>query len=444
MLPAAAKLCILAKKRKKIDRIFRDYFSRRSPDDFTYDESGLPISDSAPIAQIRWVEPRLGHNRIVIVPRFKRNKELFTNNVRSESLSNLKGKKYSGLLTDSAILGIKRAFEKMLVYSEPFMAYDFRTGKRRSSVMVAWLITIPHGYGPITGKTFNQLVSELIKRVGQKYPKFRMYLGKVEYTGNGMEHCHLDVNTFIDYYFLHKTWFTILRKQRCFQQWLSDHPTNDPDHFDFDPRSKDNLVGYRPLWTSSGCISYLGSYLKKMTQNKIPVKGRVWFQSKYLAKQRLPLIQLSKEQQQILEQSIINNHVKVRNVSINSYKVDGDGVISDQVHHTKTLCTIYKSIYKKKDTIPISEFLTDYNRNRLISYRVASREGCEGPSDHSAVFGFRVVYARNPEVKVLSGRPPGINSLDEVPCPNILQGHRILKKSMSSNIFYNKVEFNDL
>lgn len=430
----AVKLRVLTQKRKKTDKIFRDYFSRVQIED---------IPDSR-IAQIRWSEARLGYNCIKIVHRFKRNKDLFKNNVRDESLSNLKGRKYSGLMTDYARLGIKRAFEKMLVYSEPFMAYDFRTDKYRSAVMIAWLITVPYGYGPLKGKTFNQLVSELIKRIGQKYPKFRMYLGKNEYTDNGMEHCHLDVNIFIDYYWLHKSWFSILKKQQCFQLWLKAHPANDPDHPDFSPKSKDNLVGYRALWTSSSCVSYLNHYLKKMTQNKTPIKGRVWFQSKYLSRMPLPLIEYSKDQKSNLEKAKIEEYVKVYNVNLNSYKVDGEGVISDSPYYSKTLVTVYKSVYKKKNTKSIIDFLTPSNRNRLISYRVAARECVEVPSGHGAVFGSRVIWAKPVNGKVVGVRPPGINALPDVDCPNIFVGYRDIDKSMSSKIFYNKVEIDRL
>lgn len=434
MLPSAAKLWILSKKKKKIELIFQSYFSRKFIDEI----------DGSRISQIRWIEPRLGHNRILLVPRFQRNKDLFKNKVRDESLSNLKGKKYSGLMTDYVMLGIKRSFEKMLVYSEPFMAYDFKTDKHRSATMIAWLLTIPWGYGPLKGKTFNQLVSDLIKRIGQKYPKFRMYLGKNEYTSNGMEHCHLDVNIFIDYYWLHKSWFTILKKQECFQLWLADHPTNDPDHPHFDKKSKDNLVGYRPLWTASRCISYLNNYLKKMTQNQTPIQGRVWFQSKYLANLDLPLIQFSYEQEQKLEEAKNKDYVKATNVNINSYKVDSDGVVSDKVHHSKTLCTIYKSVYKKKDTKSISDFLTPSNRNRLINYRIAAREGTQGPTPHSAAYAYRVVWSKKVNDKSIEGRPPGINSLPEVGCPDIFAAYALLDKSSSDQVFYSKVEFDKL
>lgn len=431
MLPQAAKLWILVKKRKKTNRIFQDYFSRVQ----IYDMPGVRI------AQIRWVEPRLGHNRIILCSRYERNKDLFKNKVRDNSLLNLKGRKYSGLLTDSAILGIKRAFEKMLVFSEPFMAFDFRTKQRRSATMIAWLITVPYGYGSIKGKTFNQLISELIKRIGQKYPSFRMYLGKNEYTENGMEHCHLDVNTFIDYYWLHKSWFTILKKQRCFQLWLADHPLNDPDHPQFDPKSKDNLVGYRPLLTASRCISYLNNYLKKMTQNKIPIKGRVWFQSKYLSRRPLPIIQFSSEQKYNLEKAKQQDHVKITNVNIHSYRVDREGIISDVPNHSKTLCTIFK----QKATKSIYDFLTADNRNRLIAYRVSAREGTEAPSGHSAVFGCRVIYARDPEqVSILSGRPPGINPLPSVPCPDSDTAAEIIIRLSPIENYYTKVEFEKL
>lgn len=440
MLPEAAKVWIRGRIRKKTDQIFRNYFSRRSIDDYLLSEDGQVINKT-PIAQIRWRECRLGHNRIYVINRFKRNKDLFKNNVRDESLANLKGPKHTGLMTDSAMLGIKRAFEKMLVYSEPFMASDFKTKEKRSATMIAWLLTVPFGYGPLKGKTFNQLVSELIKRIGQTYPKFRMYLAKNEYTENGMEHCHLDVNTFIDYYWLHRAWFTILKKQKCFQLWLADHPENDPDHPNFSPKSKDNLVGYRPLWTSSRCVSYLNHYLKKMTQNKVPIKGRVWFQSKYLAKKELPLLQLSDEQQEKLFEAKNNGHVKISNVNLNSYRVDSDGVVSDEVHHFKTLCTIYK----QKTSKPILDYLTIYNRNRLIGYRVAARECTEGPSAHTAAFSFKVIYHRDQQkIKVIEGRPPGINPKPDVDCPNIFMGYRMVDKSVSSGIFYNKVEFEKL
>lgn len=430
MFSESAKLWILDKIRKKRDRIFSDYFSRRSIEEF----------EGSSISQIRWVEPRLGHNRILLVNRFKRNKNLFKNKVRDESLANLKGKKHSGLMTNSVILNIKRSFEKMLVFSEPFMAYNFKTDKYKSAIMIAWLITVPYGYGPIKGKTFNQLISKLIKRIGQKYPKFRMYLGKNEFTDNGMEHCHLDVNIFIDYYWLHKYWFTVLKDQECFQLWLRDHPENDPDHPNFNSKSKDNLVGYRPLWTASRCVSYLNNYLKKMTQNKTPIKGRVWFQSKYLAKTALPLIQFSNDQQNKLEQAKTNNYVKAYNVNINSYKVDSDGIISDDVHHSKTLCTIFKQSGSKS----ISDFLTAYNRNRLIGYRVAAREGTPGPTAHGAVRGFKVVFSKPLNDRVIDGRPPGINPLPGVPCPDIFRAYSILAKSLSNQVFYSKVEFDKL
>lgn len=430
MLPTAAKLWILAKKRKKINQIFQNYFSRVQ----VYDIPGSRI------AQIRWVEPRLGHNRIVLVPRFQRNKDLFKNNVRDNSLSNLKGRKYSGLLTASAILGIKRSFEKMLVFSEPFMAFDFKTKKRRSATMIAWLITVPFGYGPIQGETFNQLVSELIKRIGQKYPNFRMYLGKNEFTKEGMEHCHLDVNTFIDYYWLHKSWFTILNNQSCFQLWLKDHPMNDPDNIHFDPKSKDNLVGYRPLWTASRCISYLNNYLKKMTQNKTPIKGRVWFQSKYLARKPLPLIRLSESQIQKLDEAKQQDHVKITNVNLNSYKVDSDGIISDEVHHSKTLCTIWKQTSSKS----IYDYLTPDNRNKLVAYRIAARDGTEGPTPHGSITGFKVVWAKPVNDISIEGRPPGINRLSDVECPNIFDAYVSLDKKPVFQNFYTKVEFDKL
>lgn len=179
-----------------------------------------------------------------------------------------------------------------------------------------------------------------------------------------------------------------------------------------------------------------------MTQNQIPVKGRVWFQSKYLAKTKLPLLQLSIEQQEILQTAKKYDHVNITNVNINSYPVDSEGTISDQIHHTKTLCTIYKSKYKKKDTIPIVEFLSDYNRKRLISYRIASREFTPFPNDHGAATDFRVIYARNTDVKKLEGRPPGINPLPDVSCPDIEQAHKSLSKT--GRVYYNKVEFDKL
>lgn len=426
MFPRAAKLWILAKLRKKNDRIFRNFFSSKSIDEF----------EDSEISMIRWQELRLGHNRALTVNRIWR---ASGNNVRDSSLANLKGPKYSGLLTPYAQLGIKRAFEKMLVYSEPFMAFDFRTGKRRSAVMVAWLITVPAHYGSVTGSTFNELVSELIKRIGQKYPKFRMYLGKVEFTGNGMEHCHLDVNTFIDYYWLHTSWFTILKNQKCFQDWLRDHPKNDPDHIEFDPKSKDNLVGYRPLWTSSGCVSYLNNYLKKMTQNKIPVKGKVWFQSKYLARTPLPLLVFSNEQYYLLQQGVDNDHINCYSVELNSYLVDGDAVITDNLYHSKKLCTIWKKVYSKdkKYSPGIKDYLTDDNVKRLISYRSAARECSDLPSAHGAVFGFKVIYNKPVYVKTVDGRPPGINSLPDVPSVKT-------NSLKSSPVLYSKVEFQNL
>lgn len=412
-------------KKKRVDQFFYDYFSQKTWLEF----------DSTRISQIRWVEFRLGHRRLLSIQRRRINRDLFPSKIHQNSLSNLKGRKYSGLLTNSAILGIKRAFEKMLVYSEPFDAYEFKTEKTRSAIMVAWTFTLPAGYGPLCGKTMNQLFSTLLENLHSRFP-IHKYLWKQEYTKQGVPHIHFDVNVFLDYDYVYNAWDTVLRDQPFYQRFLTANPQYDKNSPDYNEKKKSNIAFFTPLWTDSQCTNYLNNYLKKMSQNRMPVDGKVWSQSTGLRDVQLPILKFDNNQRKLLHNAKDKEKIKSFNVDLNSYLVDNDGIIDSVPHRTSTLATVWKPIGKND----ILNVLTTFNRNLLINYRTNSRNCIVSKIDTFLLSDRRVIYESFNSII-------NSNQLDlEVYSKETTKPHKelcnsIISRSAHNHIYYSKVQF---
>lgn len=168
-----------------------------------------------------------------------------------------------------------------------------------------------HSSDFITKNCLNQLFIEISKK-----HDFRNYVWRLEYQKNGNLHYHIATDTYIDYYFLNRTWNRILNKYGYVDQYtrkfssfsLADYIKSQPSatHEDFEKHAKRYAKGCRENWKNPNSVDvkavfgknniagYISKYMAKndtdATDKKLPIcennskNSRLWFCSRSLSK----------------------------------------------------------------------------------------------------------------------------------------------------------------
>lgn len=191
----------------------------------------------------------------------------------------------------------------------------------------------------ITKNCLNQLLTEISK----KY-KFDNYVWRLEYQKNGNLHYHIATDTYIDYYFLIKTWNRILNKygyvdvfKRKFSQLsLADYikEVSSATNNDYAVHQERYAKGCREKWNNPNTVDvkavfgksniafYISKYMAKKPEEgqviTLPVcelnsaNSRLWFCSRSLSKCKT--VSDFREVEEIDFYSMLNGLEKVRKV----------------------------------------------------------------------------------------------------------------------------------
>lgn len=194
---------------------------------------------------------------------------------------------------------VSEAYHKLAMIPAGFRSRSRKTGKTSTVKLTSITLTFPCKE-IIDRKRGNKLLHTLLTILKTRYG-LRLYVWVNEDQARGQLHYHIAADCpFISHKNIEKHWNSILNKAGLLEEFFRKHGHKNP-------RSTET----KAIVEGKAVNDYLYSYMAKASQHTQECNGRLWGQSRLLAKAKLPEIVMDKEQYKKLQQAYIDDKVRI-------------------------------------------------------------------------------------------------------------------------------------